>query len=107
MSQIKLKVIYIPYRRYEDVLPNIGHITANSFREAIIKMLSIVGMYSDKNTIEAHEQEIGREMTQEELVDMLESENGDGCDFIITLMNETTGEEYIAQTEFGLGEWTI
>lgn len=107
MSKIKLKVVYVPYRRYEESAPNIGHITASSFREAIIKMLTRVRMYADKDTIEEYEEELGRQMTQEELVDMLVAENGDGCDFIVALTNETTGESYMAATEFGFEEWTI
>lgn len=107
MNEIKLKVIYVPYRRYEDAAPNIGHITASSFREAIVKMLTKVRMYADKVTIEEYEKELGRQMTQNELVDMLYAENGDGCDFIVALTNETTGESYMAATEFGFEEWTI
>lgn len=98
MAQIKLKVIYEPYARYEPTYPVIGHITAGSFREAIIKMLDKVRMYSDGDEILEQEEELGRQMTQDELIDLLNQQNGDGCDYITSLTNELTGETYITES---------
>lgn len=107
MSAIKLRVLYEPYQRYESVCPCIGHITADSFRQAIIKMLSRVRMYVDEEVILEREEQLGREMTQQEIIDMLYSENGDGCDYIISLTNEVTGEVYMDGSNFGFKEWSI
>ena len=106
MGTIKIRVVYIPYARYVDTATVIGHISAESFREAIIKMLGKIGMYADEDTVLEREQELGRELNQEELIDMLQAENGDGCDFIISIMNEDTGEKYL-EADPGLEEWTI
>ena len=95
MDTVKLQVVYEPYTRYEMSSPKIGHITASTFREAIIKMLSRVEMYLDEESIKEQEQALGRELTQEELLDELTQQNGDGCDFIFQLSNEETGEIYI------------
>lgn len=103
---MKIKVVYIPYSRYEETAPKIGHITADSFREAIIKMLGKVLMYTEEETILEREEELGREMTQEELIDMLQAENGDGCDFITALINEDTDEVYL-EADSGFEEWSI
>ena len=107
MSDIKLRVLYEPYPRYEVTVPKLGHITAKSFREAIIKMLSNVRMYDDEESILEREEELGRQMTQEELIDMLVSQNGDGCDYIIALENEDTKERYIDSDDVGFEEWSI
>lgn len=106
MDNIKLKVVYEPYERFTDCGPRIGHITAPTFREAIIKMLSRVGMYLDEDVIMEKEEDMGREMTKEELIEALVNENGDGCDFIISLTNEVTGEVYIEGLE-DYEEWSI
>lgn len=107
MGNIKIRVLYDPYRRYENVPPMIGHISAESFRQAIIKMLDKVNMYDDEYSILEREEELGRQMTQQELIEMLESQNGDGCDYIISLINETTGEVYMDCKELGFEEWSI
>lgn len=106
MEDIRIKVVYIRYTRYCEGPTVIGHVTAKSFREAIIKMLSKVGMYDDEDTILEREEELGREMTQDELINLLNGQNGDGCDFIVSLMNEDTGEEYLG-ADPGLEEWSI
>lgn len=107
MSTIKLRVVYTPYERYQETAPHIGHITATSFREAVLKMLTKVHMYMDKESVEEQEEELGRQLTQEEIIDLLVSENGDGCDCIHSLTNETTGEEYMEDTEPCFEEWEI
>lgn len=107
MSAIKLRVLYERYRRYEPMCPCIGHITSDSFRQAIIKMLSKVSMYANEEVILEREEQLGREMTQQEIIDMLYSENSDGCDYIISLTNEVTGEVYMDGSNFGFEEWSI
>ena len=107
MNSIKLKVVYEPYQRYQPACPRIGHITAKSFRQAVIKMLSRVRMYADEEVILEREEQLGREMTQEEMIEMLYAENGDGCDFIFSLTNETTGEVYMDCPDFGFEEWSM
>lgn len=107
MNTVKLKVVYEPYERYEMSSPKIGHITAPTFREAIIKMLSRVSMYLDKESIEEQEKELGRELTQEELIDQLTSQNGDGCDYIFLLRSEITGEVYIKEFYSPFEEWEL
>lgn len=106
MDNIKLKVVYEHYARGESSTVAIGHITAPTFREAIIKMLSVIGMYLDEEGIKEREEELGREMTQEELIDELAMQNGDGCDYIMSLINETTGEIYM-EAEDCFEHWSI
>lgn len=106
MEDTKIKVVYERYARHENLAPAIGHITAPTLREAIIKMLSKIGMYLDEEGIQEKEEELGREMTQEELIDELYMQNGDGCDYILSLTNEVTGEVYM-ESEEGFEEWTI
>lgn len=106
MEEIKIRVVYIPYARYVETATVIGHITAASFRDAIIKLLGKIGMYADEDTILDREEELGREMTQTELLDMLQAENGDGCDYIVSITDEDTGEKYL-ETYPGLEEWSI
>ena len=106
MATVRLKVVYEPYQRYEPGAPCVGHITADSFREALIKMLSRVRMYTDEDSIQEREEELDREMTPEEIINQLKIENGDGCDYIFSLSNEDTGEEYISETP-GFDEWFI
>jgi hypothetical protein len=106
MSKMKIRVVYIPYARYIETGVAIGHITAKSFRDAIIKMLSRVNMYQDKMSIMEREDELGRKLTQEELIDLLVAENGDGCDYIVSIMNEDTEEVYMS-AQPGLDEWSI
>ena len=107
MSAIKLKVLYEPYQRYEPGCPCIGHIKAGSFRQAVIKMLSRVKMYADEESILETEERLGRKMTQDEMIEMLYAENGDGCDYIISLVNEVTGEVYMDSENLGFEEWSI
>lgn len=104
MDNIKLKVLYVPYKRYEDCAPCIGHITGDSFSQAIVKMLDRVRMYTDGEEILEREQELGRELTQEEIIELLVGQNGDGCDYIVCLENEVTGEKYIDE-DTGYEEW--
>lgn len=106
MENIKIRVVYIPYARYVDTATVIGHVNAESFRQAIIKLLNKIGMYADGETILEREEELGRVMTQEELIEMISAENGDGCDFIVSITNEQTGEVYL-ETDPGLEEWEI
>ena len=105
---MKIRVLYIPYVRYEETSPVIGHITAASFREAFLKMLTKVRMYTDDDDILAEEEELGRELTQDELLNIIDSQNGDGCDCIISIINEETEEVYFEDgPEYGFEEWYI
>ena len=106
MENIKIRVVYIPYMRYEEGPVTNGHITAKSFREAILAMLEKVRMYADEESILEREEELGRQLDQDELMDIIASENGDGCDYIASIMNEDTHEEYLGVCP-GLEEWTI
>lgn len=107
METIKLKVVYEPYTRYDTPCPKAGRITAPTFREAIIKMLSKVNMYLEEDDIYAQEAELGRHLTQKEILDQLIEQNGDGCDFIFHLSNEETGETYIKDPYDPFEEWEL
>lgn len=107
MSEVKIRVVYIPYERYNVTAPAIGHIKADSLKEAVIKMLSKVRVYIDEDSIVEEEQALGRSFTAQEIINAILGLNGDGCDYIASIQNEDTGEEYLKEEDVILNEWYI
>lgn len=92
---IKLRVVYLPYERYEDGNVNIGHIKAPTLRSALLEMLNRVNLYLDEESILEIEEEYGRELTADEIIREIQEQNGDGCDTILSILDENTKQEYI------------
>lgn len=90
---MKIKVTYQRYERYRETLISEGRITAPDLRTAILALLDKIGMYVESEDVLALEEENGKKWTAEELIDnFISSVNGDGCDLVLNIKNEETGE---------------
>ena len=90
---MKIKVTYQRYERYQETPISEGHITAPDLRTAILALLDNIGMYVDSEDVLEQEEENGKKWTAEELIDnFISSVNGDGCDVVLNIKNEETGE---------------
>lgn len=85
-SGVKLYVEYYPYERYGGGKKKKINITGTDLRDALYKMVSNMMLYLYPEDIEDDN------MTAEEILESIESSNGDGCDYITKLENKTTGE---------------
>lgn len=85
-SGVKLYVEYYPYERYGGGKKKKVNITGTDLRDALYKMVSKLMLYLYPEDIEDDD------MTAEEILESIESSNGDGCDYITKLENKTTGE---------------
>lgn len=86
---VELYIVYEPYERYGHSPMKRATIKGKSMLEALKKMVGKLGLYFDVEDIEYDE------MQPSEILDRIESENGDGCDAIFELKNKATGEVYI------------
>lgn len=90
---MKIKVTYQRYERYQETPISEGHITAPDLRTAILALLDRIGMYVHSEDVLEVEEESGKKWTAEELIDnFISSVNGDGCDVVLNIKNEETGE---------------
>ena len=90
---MKIKVTYQRYERFQETPISEGHITAPDLRTAILALLDKIGMYVDSEDVLEQEEENGKKWTAEELIDnFICSVNGDGCDVVLNIKNEETGE---------------
>lgn len=83
MTTLSCKYITYPEDIHEEIT-----VTGETEQEAFINLLDHVGSYLSYEDIEDDD------MTTIEIIACLDSSNGDGCDFIVFLKNETTGEVY-------------
>lgn len=90
---MKIKVTYQRYERYQEAIISEGHITAPDLRTAILALLDKIGMYVESEDVLEQEEENGKKWTAEELIDnFISSVNEDGCDVVLNIKNEETGE---------------
>ena len=90
---MRIKVVYQRYERYQETPISEGHITAPDLRTAILALLDKIGMYAKSEDVLDQEEENGKKWTDEELIDnFICSVNGDGCDVVLNIKNEETGE---------------
>ena len=80
---VELKVVYETYPE--------GGLVKSTFsgeteQDAFLEMLETVYMYLSSEEAE--------ELTVEEIIEELECQNGDGCDFIYSIENVTDGKTY-------------
>lgn len=88
---VKLKVEFYPYERYESTGLRRATISGKDLRSALLKMVDRLGLYLTKE--EAEEEGY----TAEEIIDRIQSENGDGCDYITYLADTNSGTVYIQE----------
>lgn len=100
-SGVKLYVEYYPYERYGGGKKKKVNITGTDLRDALYKMVSNMRLYLYPEDIEDDD------MTAEEILESIESSNGDGCDYITKLENKTTGELLLSgfDEDDGIEEW--
>ena len=100
-SGVKLYVEYYPYERYGGGKKKKVNITGTDLRDALYKMVSNMMLYLYPEDIEDDD------MTAEEILESIESSNGDGCDYITKLENKTTGELLLSgfDEDDGIEEW--
>lgn len=89
-TKTTLELMYKPYERYggSGGLRK-AKISGNDLLDALSKMVDKMALYFSSEDIE------DEEMTAQDVLDRIESENGDGCDYIVSLKNLTTGEQLI------------
>ena len=107
MDMVKLKVKYEVYRRYEPGPIVVGIINAPTLRSALLALADEVSMYNDKEDILDQEEQNGRLFTDEELLDILLSVNGDGCDCISFIGDEISGKVYYQFGDNPVDDWEI
>ena len=107
-SKVELQVRYYPYRRYEDTPEVVGTVIAPDARSALLRIFRKLLMYTREKDILKMEKDNGRNFSNEELLNILVDENGDGCDFIRSIKNITTGELIFETDVFdgSLENWT-
>jgi hypothetical protein len=89
-GRVTLRVEYEPYERYGGGGGlRKARVSGKNLLDALTRMTSKMGLYITPEVIEE------LNMSSDRIIrDIIES-NGDGCDFIASLVNETTGETYI------------
>ncbi len=98
---VKLKVEFYPYERYENSGLKRATISGKDLRSALLKMIDRLGLYLTKE--EAEEEGY----TAEEIIDRIESENGDGCDYITYLADTNSGTVYIKEDYEEEEDWDV
>lgn len=92
-SRVKLEVKYEVYGRYgTGGQVKKGRVSGADEVDALMNMLDHVHMYIDSDFADEFEEENGRRPTTEDIVECLDSQNGDGCDLIYYITNLTTGK---------------
>ena len=92
------KAVFQPYERYETPAPRTIRFEAPNDKLALLKAGPFFG-WGCGRMLDLEEVEPDLEMLEEELnvpletmVEVYKQSNGDGCDFLFLLQNETTGE---------------
>ena len=85
-NSVTLQLTYYPYERYGGSGKKTVKISAPTVFDALVKMVDNLRLYFDSDDIEDDE------MTEEDIISTIESQNGDGCDYITELKNLNTGE---------------
>ena len=87
-NSVLLQVVYERYPEFDEGI-HIAKVRGNTLLEALTKMVDNMQLYFDSDDIEEEK------MTPEDIIDRINSENGDGCDMIYQIKNLNTGESYI------------
>ena len=96
---VKLRVIFEPYTRYGGSNGvKTATVSGVDLLDALKKMCDRMRLYIDSNYIEEED------MSAEDVIERLSTDNGDGCDYILALTNLTTGDNYISE-DYEDEEW--
>lgn len=105
---MKIRIHYTPYERYSDCSPVIGHVIAPTVEEALFKALEKkINVYTWEGFQKEFEEDLGRKATVEDIIKKIEDCNGDGCDYVHSIVNEETGEEIFKAGDVEFEEWTL
>lgn len=90
-DNVKLQVEYAPYDRYggEQGLKK-ATVSGVDLLDALKKMSDHMALYVDSYTIEEED------MTAQDVINNIERNNGDGCDYIVSLTDLNTGEVLVS-----------
>ena len=83
---VNLEVSLETYERYQRGRHVTFRVSGTNLLDALKKMTDEAGLYLTSDEIDEEE------MTPEDIINEIETSNGDGCDFIIYIKNLTTGE---------------
>ena len=99
----KYRIKFEPYERYTSSGVKTATFTAPNLFEALCKVCDKLLLYFNREDIE----EEG--YTVEDILNRLHSENGDGCDFIISIENISTGKTIFDDSEsyFTDDDWDL
>lgn len=96
---VKLEVMFEDYERFESGNIRRAQVSGVDLLDALKKMVDHMGLYITSEDIEDDE------MSAEDVIDSIESSNGDGCDFIFLLKDVTSGKVYIKEGYNDLENW--
>lgn len=102
---VKLTVMYEAYERMAQGDICLMHIEGDNLRDGLLKLLDYRGFQADREMLEEKEEELGRECTTEEIMDLIDEYNGDGWDCILFIKNDYTGEFYYNHDFFQESYW--
>ena len=89
-NRVRLQVTFEPYERFGSSGGiKTSKVSGDDLFDALKKMVDKMGVYYSSDEIEYEG------YTAEEVLERLQSVNGDGCDYILSLKNLTTGETLI------------
>ena len=87
-----IEVKFEPYTRYGYEPIKTGRVSGKDLLDALLKMTDKMRLYINSDYVDDYEEDYGVKLTPEALLERIEEENGDGCDFIYYIKNLTTGE---------------
>lgn len=102
---VKLTVMYEAYERMAQGDICLMHIEGDNLRDGLFKLLDYRGFQADREMLEEKEEELGRECTTEEIMDLIDEYNGDGWDCILFIKNDYTDEFYYNHDFFQESYW--
>lgn len=97
MSVVNLECIYdksVSSHGLDDTLRRV-HASGDTFRLAILKLLGRIDIFV-KDLIEENEEDLGRELTEDEVYDLIEDQSGYGCECIHFLKDTVSGKVFIS-----------
>lgn len=99
-NTVRLYVEFYPYERYTQTSRKTATVSGRDLLHALKKMVDRMRLYIDSDAIEDYG------WTAEQVIDNIQSSNGDGCDYIVILKDINTDEVYIeAFDEMETEDW--
>lgn len=96
MANARIECIYDVYDRTPSINTHKIFVEGSSLRVCLMKLLDIVKMYTTPDDILDEEEETGVKLTPADIISRIDEQNGDGCDFIMYLADDITGEVLIS-----------